>query len=180
MTVTDTLLKRNRVFAARGLHAGLPLLPALRTTVIGCVDPRVDPAAVLDLDLGDAVIIRNIGGRFTAETFRTLAALRAIADTESPEPGPGWNLILLHHTDCAATRLSRNQLDGLGIDPAPAVDGPAATLAADIAAIRGNPLIPGELRVFGLVYDVATGLVDLLVPPAELRSGGGPGIVNGN
>jgi carbonic anhydrase len=33
--------------------------------VVGCVDPRVDPAHVLGLSNGEAAIIRNVGGRIT-------------------------------------------------------------------------------------------------------------------
>jgi len=78
MTTIDTLIDRNKRFAKRGMHADLQLFPKEKTLVIGCVDPRVDPAIVLGLELGDALVIRNIGGRFTPETFQTMAALRML------------------------------------------------------------------------------------------------------
>ena len=176
MTTVDTLIDRNHRFAASGLHAGLTMMPKLQTIVIGCVDPRVDPAAVLGIELGDALVIRNLGGRFTPDTFQTMAALRMIAQAEGATPGPGWNLIVLHHTDCGITRLGEHPgllANVFGVDPgdlaAKAVSDPAAAVAVDVAAIRANPFLPGAFLVSGLVYDVATGLVDVVVPPALLR-----------
>ena len=57
------LVQRNAAFAASGAFKGLPFPtnPALR--VIGCVDSRVDPSDVLGLKLGEAVVMRNVGGR---------------------------------------------------------------------------------------------------------------------
>jgi carbonic anhydrase len=178
VTTIDTLLDRNRRFAASGPPADLHLFPALQTIVIGCVDPRVDPAAVLGLELGEALIIRNIGGRFTPDTLRTLAALRTIAKVEGAQPGPGWNLVVLHHTDCGITRLAGHAgllAAVLGIEPAEldghAVSDPASAVAADVATIKANPFLPATFLVSGLVYDVTTGLIDVVVPPAPLRPG---------
>ena len=76
MTIyTPELIQRNATFAAGGAFKGLPFPtnPALR--VIGCVDSRVDPSDVLGLKLGEAVIMRNIGGRVTPEALRSWALL---------------------------------------------------------------------------------------------------------
>jgi carbonic anhydrase len=40
----------------------------------------------------------------------------------------------------------------------------------DVAALRAIPVLPGEWLLSGLVYDVATGLVEVVVPPAPIRS----------
>jgi carbonic anhydrase len=176
VTTIDTLLDRNRSFAASGLPTDLQLFPKLETIVIGCVDPRVDPAVVLGLELGDALIIRNLGGRFTTDTFQTMAGLRMIAQAEGVTPGPGWNLIVLHHTDCGITRLGEHTgllANVFGIDPADldskAIGDPAAAVAADVATIKANSFLPATFLVSGLVYDVATGLIDVVVPTAPLR-----------
>src|SRR5579863_3011506 len=70
MSELDTMLKRNKDFAARQSAAGIlmPLPQALlnvRAIIIGCADVRVDPANVLGIRAGEAVIMRNIGGRIT-------------------------------------------------------------------------------------------------------------------
>ena len=171
-----TLIERNARYAARAHPAQATMMPSLKTIVIGCADPRVDPAHVLGLGPGEALIIRNIGGRVTPSTLQTMATLRAIAQAEGGAPGPGWNLVLLQHTDCGITRLAAQPqlLAALfGIDrhqiPAKTAGDPRAAVAGDIAALRANPMLPGELVVSGLVFDVATGLADQVVAPAPLR-----------
>jgi carbonic anhydrase len=174
-TVT-TLMSRNSDFARHSFTPSASLMPALKTIVIGCADPRVDPAHVLGLADGEALVIRNIGGRFTPGTFQTMATLRAIAQAEDAAPGPGWNLIVLHHTDCGITRLGGQPgllASTFGIDeaglPAKAVSDPRAAVAVDVAAIKDNPFLPAEFTVSGLVYDVRTGLIETVVAPSRLR-----------
>lgn len=75
----------------------------MKTVVIGCVDPRVDPADVLGLKHGEAAVIRNVGGRINPATLQNMAVARSVAEAQGKEVGPGWNLIVLHHTDCGIT-----------------------------------------------------------------------------
>jgi len=58
---------------------------------------------------------------------------------------------------------------GKGELEAKAVTDPRTSVAVDVAALRANPALPGGWLVSGLVYDIATGLVDVVVPPAPLR-----------
>jgi carbonic anhydrase len=50
-----------------------------------------------------------------------------------------------------------------------AVSDPRAAVAVDVASLRAIPL-PGEWLVSGLVYDVSTGLAEVVVPPAPIRT----------
>jgi hypothetical protein len=50
-----------------------------------------------------------------------------------------------------------------------AVTDPRAAVAVDVALLRAIPALPGEWLISGLIYDVATGLVDVVVPPARIR-----------
>jgi carbonic anhydrase len=175
MTTLDTLIKRNSDFAAHRFIAGLPMMPTLRTMVIGCVDPRVDPAHLLGLDPGEAIVIRNIGGRITPATLQTMGMLQTIAQVQRANPGDGFHLIVLHHTDCGITRLQEkpDMLAGyFGIGKgeleAKAVTDPRTSVAVDVAALRANPALPGGWLVSGLVYDIATGLVEAVMPAASL------------
>jgi carbonic anhydrase len=102
MTIyTPELVQRNAAFAAGGAFNGLPFPtdPALR--VIGCVDSRVDPRDVLGLRLGEAVVMRNIGGRVTPEALRSWRLLGRLG---SGQPPTGGQLAILHHTDCGIRR----------------------------------------------------------------------------
>jgi len=53
-----------------------------------------------------------------------------------------------------------------------AVDDPYAAVAHDVAALKANTQLPGGFIVSGLVYDVATGRVETVVPPSRLRDDG--------
>ncbi len=178
MDTIDTLSERNTHFAAHQFTGGLAMMPKLKTMIIGCADPRVDPADVLGLELGDAAVIRNIGGRITPATLRTMAMLRLVAAAvPGGPPGPGWNLILLHHTDCGINHLTGYPdllAEHFGVDKAELdskhVTDPWASVATDVAMLKANPFLPAEFIVSGLVYDVETGLIEQVVGPELLRN----------
>lgn len=171
-TRVDDVLRDNRAFAATHDASALGLLPGRRTIVLTCADPRVDPAHTLGLDIGDAVVIRNLAGRVTPGALRTLALLGVIARKEAGEPQGDWALLVVHHTDCGITRIL-DQRDALaaefGIAPdeleTDQLSDPRATLVADVGMLQANPFLPRNLAIAGLLYDVHTGLVETVVPP---------------
>jgi carbonic anhydrase len=50
------------------------------------------------------------------------------------------------------------------------VTDPRAAVAVDVALLRAIPGLPSEWLISGLVYDVATGLVEIVMPPALIRA----------
>src|SRR5262250_3245082 len=185
MNHLDSLLKRNREFAAQqpatgGLMPSLPrALPNVKAIVIGCADMRVDPAHVLGIKPGEAVVMRNIGGRVTPGLLEQLGLLGRIGEVAGEIPGGGgeFHIIVLQHTDCGITRLVGNpamlanyfQIQEAELKTK-AVAEPRAAVAADVALLRAIPALPSEWLVSGLVYDVATGLVEVVVPAARIRA----------
>lgn len=178
MNVIETLTQRNAAFAINGFSPGLKILPSMATLIIGCVDPRVDPVDIFKLQAGEAAIIRNIGGRVDKVIFQTMAVLRAVAQAAGKDVGAGWNLIVLHHTDCGITGCFHHAPELLAkylgvavtdLDPL-AITDPYQAVAIDVAALKANPQLPGGFTVTGLVYDVTTGRVEIVVPPALLRA----------
>ncbi len=176
MNVIDTLTQRNATYARTRFSADLKRMPSLKTMIIGCVDPRVDPFDIFGLSPGETVIIRNVGGRVTPATLELMAMLRIVARSDGRELGPGWNLVVLHHTDCGINCLAHSPemlAKYFGVNPADldalAITDPYEAVAVDVAALKSNPKLPGEFLVTGLVYDVATGRVETVVPPAVLR-----------
>ena len=81
---TDELVQRNAKFAGAGTFAGMPFPTNQTLRVVGCVDSRVDPSDVLGLALGDAVVMRNIGGRITPSTLRSGAPLGRLGQGQPP------------------------------------------------------------------------------------------------
>lgn len=177
MNVVDDLTQRNEAFVNSDFDVNLKIMPSMKTVIIGCVDPRVDPANIFGLKPGEAAVIRNVGGRINPATLQNMAIVRSVAVAEGKDVGPGWNLIVLHHTDCGITPclahapglLAKN----LGVEVAEldnmAIADPYAAVALDVAALKANPQLPGGFLVTGMVYDVATGKVETVVPSALLR-----------
>ena len=184
MNSLDSMLERNKDFAAQQSAAGtlMPSLPRamphVKALIIGCADMRVDPAHVLGIQPGEAVVIRNIGGRVTPVVLEELGMLGRVGQVAGGAPGGGgeYHLVVLHHTDCGITRLAGDpamlthyfQIPTEKLD-AKAVTDPYVSVAVDVAALRAIPALPGAWLLSGLVYDVATGLVEIVVPPAPIR-----------
>jgi carbonic anhydrase len=175
MTDPRELTRRNAEFAAEGFSADLTINPSGNMMVVGCVDPRVDPGHVLGLDNGEAAIIRNVGGRITPATLRTMAMLGKVGAANAATPRPGdWNLVILHHTDCGMTDLApfpellAEYFEiSLGELDAKSVSDPVGSVRVDVDVILQAIHAPAFL-VSGLVYDVATGLVETVVAPTPL------------
>ena len=174
-TGLETALARNRAFASAGGHAGAVVFPTLRLFVITCLDPRVDPAHVLGLELSDAMVVRNVGGRVTPEVTDDIAFISQIAENALPE-GPLFEVAVIHHTQCGAGALAdegfrRRYAQRIGSEEsalsARAVVDPAATVTTDVDRLRAAPEISPRVAVSGHVYDVVTGLVQT-ISPADL------------
>jgi carbonic anhydrase len=173
----DPALERNRTFAAAGGHEGAAVFPDLRLLVITCLDPRVDPAHFLGLGLGDAIVIRNVGGRVTREVINDVAFIAQIAETVLPD-GPLFEVAVVHHTQCGAGALAddafrRRYAERIGAEESTlrehAVLDPAATVVQDVGRVRSAPAIPARVSVSGHVYDVVSGLVETVVAAGESR-----------
>ena len=123
-------------------------MPNVKATIIACADPRVDPFEILGLTPGEAVVLRNIGGRVTPVLLEELGLLGRIGQVAAAKLAGGgeFHLIVLHHTDCGITRLV-NDPDKLahyfqiaeGDVPAKAVPDPRASVKVDVAALRAVP-----------------------------------------
>ena len=185
MNNLDFMLQRNKDFAAQQSAAGtlmpsLPhALPNVKAIIIGCADMRVDPADVLGIKPGEAVVMRNIGGRITPGLLEQLGLLGRIGEVAGEIPGGGgeFHIIVLHHTDCGITRLVGDpamlahyfQIQEAELKTK-AVSDPRAAVAADVASLRAIPALPSDWLISGVVYDVATGLVEVVVPATQIRA----------
>jgi len=174
MTDNTAILERNRRFADHFEAADLPVLPKLGTLILTCIDARVDPAHVLGLDLGDAVVLRNNGGRVTASVIDEIATLAFMVGKMTGNPDPDFNLVLMQHTQCGAQNFAnpefRNALQArLGIDVSTsAIVDQETDLGRDIERLADAPVIPGGLSVSALLYDVKTGRVREISAPRKL------------
>ena len=168
----ETAFARNRAFAGTAGHERATMMPALRLLVVTCLDPRVDPAHVLGLDLGDAMVVRNGGGRVTPEVINNVAFVGELA-ARAVRQGPLFEVVVIHHTDCGSRALAddgfrRRYAELVGARESMlrdyAVADPADTVAVDVSVLRSAPAISARIPISGHVYDVATGLVETVIP----------------
>lgn len=180
MSTIDTLRERNRTFAesdARQKLAGM-MAPRQPLFVITCIDPRVDPAVFLGLEPGDAVVLRNAGGRVTPAVVADVAFISYMAETLRPD-GPLFEVAVIHHSQCGTGRLANGEFrhafaERTGFDEAALVDeavtDPASTVQADVERLLAAPQVSARITVSGHVYDLGTGLVSTVIAPAAPRA----------
>ena len=170
-TGIEPALARNRTFAAAGGHQDAVVFPNLRLFVITCLDPRVDPAHILGLELSDAIVVRNAGGRVTPEVINDIAYIGQLAENVLPD-GPLFEAAVIHHTQCGTAALAddtfrRLYAERIGAEESTlrdhAILDPAATVARDVERLRSVAAISPRITVSGHVYDVVTGLVQTII-----------------
>lgn len=158
MSVVDEFRKANNAYAARFDKGDLSMPPARHVAVLTCMDARLHPASFLGLDVGDAHVIRNAGGRASDDTIRSLVISEQLLDTNT--------VVVIHHTDCGMLTFSnddlRNKLqqdlhaDASHIDFLP-FKGLEQSVRDDVATLKNSPLIPKSIEVSGFIYDVHSG-----------------------
>ena len=172
-----TLLNQHRSFSEKSEAGELNIRPRLSTIVLTCLDARVEPAQLFKLELGDALVMRNAGGRITPAVMRDLAILSVLAANLPGAGGRPPELAIIHHTDCGMARLAdgliqhqvAQRLDLTDYDVAAmAVVDPTATVQSDIERLRQAPGAPDALVVSGLVYDVRRGTIEQVVSTGPL------------
>jgi carbonic anhydrase len=179
------LIERNEQFARS--YSPAPLgPPTAQTVIVTCLDHRVDPANVLGLQLGEAPVIRNAGGRITPSVIEDITFLAYLAEqffAAQIAPGRLFEVAVIHHTQCGtgfladpAFRHQAAQATGLS-EPAleaSAVADPHTTITADVNRLLTSPLISPKISVSGHVYDIATGrlttVLDATYPQGQSRS----------
>jgi carbonic anhydrase len=124
------------------------------------------------LKLSDAMVVRNVGGRVTAEVINDIAFIGQIAENALPD-GPLFEAAVIHHTQCgvgafADDTFRHTYAERIGGDESMlrerAVLDPSQTVMDDVERLRSAPAISPRVTVSGHVYDVVTGLVETVVP----------------
>lgn len=171
MTRLSPLLERNERFARDYAPVALGV-PTAQVVVVTCLDHRIDPAAVLGLQPGEAPVIRNAGGRVTESVINDLAYLAFLADALFGASGPLFEVAILHHTQCgtgflADTGFLGRAVQATGIEEttlkASEVAEPHRTVREDVAHLLASPLLSPRISVSGHVYAIDTGRVTTVV-----------------
>jgi carbonic anhydrase len=136
----------------------LTAAPVRHIVVLACMDARLDLFRLLGLEIGDAHILRNAGGRVTDDMIRSLLLSSHALGTRE--------VVVIHHTGCGLHGQSNDELrsrvhDGSGgdaghIDFLPFED-VQASVRFDVERIRACTLLPPDMAAWGAVYDVSDG-----------------------
>jgi carbonic anhydrase len=175
MSDLSTMIERNKVFAAK-YEGGLSLKPNFSTIVLTCTDARIDPAHFLGLELGDALVMRNAGGRITEAIELELGFLWVLASKMMGDRAK-LSLAIIHHTDCGVERLANPELrqlmsQKLDVDiarfEAMAIIDHQQSLNDDVERLRKSSLVPNDMIVSAHLYDVTHGTMTEMIAPAKL------------
>jgi carbonic anhydrase len=160
MSVIDELVEANRSYAEGYDRGGLPAPPARHVAVLTCMDARLLPAQMLGLEVGDAHVIRNAGGR-AEDALRSLVISQRLLGTNE--------VMVIHHADCGMLTFSNDDLhakvredlgaDDGGIDYLPFAD-VAQSVRDDVELLRRSPVIGDDVTIRGFVYDESSGRVE--------------------
>jgi carbonic anhydrase len=122
------------------------------------MDARILPLTVFGLEIGDAHILRNAGGRVTDDALRSLLVSTHVLGVRS--------IAVVHHTRCGMTTMSDEQFRakveaGSGRSPGDlafhAIGDPDEDLRRDVGTLVDSGLFPPDTEFRGMVYDVQTG-----------------------
>lgn len=133
-------------------HAGVAM--------VTCMDSRIEPLKMIGLNIGDAKILRNPGGRVTDATLIALVISVTLLKVD--------RILLVGHTRCAMASSTEEQMHEkidqvVGSDTTwmslGNIPDQERTLCADIHRVTSHPLIGDHVKVGGFIYDVDTGLL---------------------
>jgi carbonic anhydrase len=170
----DDLLERNKAFAGTDLKdraPAIPFIPNRQVYVITCIDPRVDPASILGLELGDAIVQRNVGGRITPAAIQDVAWISYLHEVKTPD-ADWFELAIIHHTDCGSGFFADPELrhgfaergfDEQALAELPVLH-PVETVRIDVERLAREPSISPRIKISGYSYDIKTGLLTAVVP----------------
>jgi carbonic anhydrase len=165
MSELPTLLDANRSYVESFTQGDLEVLPARPVLVLTCIDARLDPAKMLGLEIGDAHVIRNAGGRATDDAIRSITVSSWLLGTRE--------FLVIHHTNCGMTLFTDDVLHerirgSTGIDVSNeeylSFADPEVSLRQDVDRLRDLKTLPDGVIVSGLMYDVRTGELDEVIP----------------
>src|SRR5580693_2578480 len=163
MSNLDDLLRNNARFAATDAKERVPAIPFVpnkQVYILTCIDPRVDPAQLFGLELGDAIVARTVGGRVTPAVLQDLAWISYLHETKTPD-ADWFEFAVMHHTECGSGFFADDDLrhgfaargyDDAGLAALAVLD-PAVTVPADVARVIDAPQVPSRVKVTGLSYD---------------------------
>lgn len=158
--------------------------PSKSIAILTCMDTRINPLKLCGLNIGDAHIIRNAGGRVTDDAIRSLIISYKLLGTKD------W--FIIQHTDCGLSKINDKEIANLleiDLETSTLENGNwksnknskseagsnyghkikwytflnlKESILEDLEKIKNHPLIPKNINIYGFIYDVKTGRLEPL------------------
>lgn len=138
--------------------------PSRNIAIVACMDARLNLYEAFGLKTGEAHIIRNAGGLVTDDAIRSLIISYKLLGTRE--------FFVVEHTDCGMLTFTNDVIrekvkagtgsDASHIDFLPFSD-LKESVRKQVETIRGNPFIPSDIPVHGLIYHVESGELEHVV-----------------
>ncbi|MFT6330882.1 MAG: carbonic anhydrase [Bermanella sp.] len=184
--VKEVIAANANYVADFGNKSDLPMPPARQFAILTCMDARLDPAKYAGLAEGDAHVIRNAGGRASDDAIRSLVISYKLLGTKE------W--FVIHHTDCGmetftteiigdllSSSLKTASVDASGWHDSNSGGGTTdgkyinwltisdqeKSVLEDVQRIRNNSMVPGEIPIYGYIYDCKTGILNEVLVATE-------------
>lgn len=153
MSQIDDLLAANGRFAAT-FRPITERRPRRHLAVLTCLDARINVLEAYGLELGDAAILRNAGGRVTDDVLRSLAISGHVLEVDT--------VVVLQHTNCGLSGVSQEGLEELTGATLPflPISDHTATLRADVALLASTPYLLPITTIVGMLFDVDSGVIE--------------------
>ena len=156
--------------------------PSKSIAILTCMDTRINPLKLCGLNIGDAHIIRNAGGRVTDDAIRSLIISYKLLGTKD------W--FIIQHTDCGLSKINDKEIADLleiDLETSTLENGNwksnknskseagsnyghkikwytflnlKESILEDLEKIKKHPLIPKNINIYGFIYDVKTGRLE--------------------
>jgi carbonic anhydrase len=160
--------------------------PSKSIAILTCMDTRINPLELCGLNIGEAHIIRNAGGRVTDDAIRSLVISYKLLGTKD------W--FIIQHTDCGLSKITDKEIANLlenDLETATFENGNwknnknkdsesgsaqghkmkwytfsnlKESILEDLEKIKNHPLIPKNINIYGFIYDVKTGKLQPIEP----------------
>ena len=158
--------------------------PSKSIAILTCMDTRINPLKLCGLNIGDAHIIRNAGGRVTDDAIRSLIISYKLLGKKD------W--FIIQHTDCGLSKINDKEIADLleiDLETSTLENGNwksnknskseagsnyghkikwytflnlKESILEDLEKIKNHPLIPKNINIYGFIYDVKTGRLEPL------------------
>lgn len=160
--------------------------PSKSIAILTCMDTRINPLELCGLNIGEAHIIRNAGGRVTDDAIRSLVISYKLLGTKD------W--FIIQHTDCGLSKITDKEIANLlenDLETATFENGNwknnknkdsesgsaqghkmkwytfsnlKESILEDLEKIKNHPLIPKNINIYGFIYDAKTGKLQPIEP----------------